>query len=329
MRPAVLSAAAALLLASPAQAGPVADGCPTTSQVVPLDWGDSFGVSGATSGKSDDFSSAIDPTSAGGRDVAVALHLQREGALWVQVDGVGGFHPSLYVRQDCLTDWYAFDFTPSREVAPLHLPVGTYYVVVDSVGAPGRYSLSAFFDAPFCGDGILSPGEECDLGPGWVGDGCTGCAEDPAVPGTDSCPGQAVSIAPGVTTLAGTTIGHADTATGSCRGVPPGGADYVYAVTPMASGTLDATVGLDASGGSPCLSDVTDPLCWDHVLYARTACGLPASEVACSDVDQGNPLGPESISFPVVAGVAYYVFVDGYEDDFYSRGPFDLRLYLH
>ena len=66
--------------------------------------------------------------------------------------------------------------------------------------------------------------------------------------------------------------------------------------------------------------------CWDRALYARTECSLPGSELGYSDNGMPNV---EAIAFPVIAATPYFVFVDGYDDQPYSAGPFHLRIDLH
>jgi hypothetical protein len=143
------------------------------------------------------------------------------------------------------------------------------------------------------------------------------------------CPGTPVSIPLGTTILlasnGNSTVGFNNDFSGSCS-LPPGGADRVYQLTPQVSGTMTVSVGFGADGvTSICDVNITDPGCWDRVLYARTACTDAATELACSDVSATTV---ETITFPVTAGTPYFVFVDGFDDQSYSSGVFNLKITL-
>ena len=134
-----------------------------------------------------------------------------------------------------------------------------------------------------------------------------------------------LSIPAGTTIVPGSgsdsTNGYANDYSGSCS-FPPGGPDRVYAVTPTASGNLTVSIGYAADGTTDiCAVNVNDPGCWDRVIYARTSCTDAATELACGDLGAFNV---EKITFAVTAGTTYYVFVDGYDDQYYSAGPYNL-----
>jgi hypothetical protein len=73
----------------------------------------------------------------------------------------------------------------------------------------------------------------------------------------------------------------------------------------------------NAASGSP-------PKCWLGLIYVRTACADTNSEIACANAEPQNPA--ETVSFAVTANATYNAFVDGYEGQDYSYGPFNLRI---
>jgi hypothetical protein len=104
----------------------------------------------------------------------------------------------------------------------------------------------------------------------------------------------------------GSNDGPAD-ATGTlfCGGSAAG--EVVYAVTPMFSGSLDASI--DASQTN-----------YDAVLSARTTCGNVLSEIACDR--EPSATSDESLTLSVT-GAVVYVLVDGY---FGAEGDYQLVL---
>lgn len=102
----------------------------------------------------------------------------------------------------------------------------------------------------------------------------------------------------------GTTAGaSAHDPEGCGRGGSP---ERVFAFTAQGNGLLTAST---ADSG------------YDTVLYVRTACDDPASEIACSD-DRGVFDTSSSVTFNVENGRTYYLFVDGYD----GGGDFWLHL---
>ncbi len=62
---------------------------------------------------------------------------------------------------------------PTSDTLAAALPMGRYFLVVDSGGAgAGAYVLNAEVFGPSCGDGSLESGEQCDDGNTTPGDGC-------------------------------------------------------------------------------------------------------------------------------------------------------------
>ena len=76
-----------------------------------------------------------------------------------------------------------------------------------------------------------------------------------------------------------------------------------------------------------CTVDFTSAACWDQMIYARSSCdgSAPEDELACADDTSGSG---EQITFAVTAGEPFYLFVDGYDGEFYSKGPFNLQVDL-
>jgi cysteine-rich repeat protein len=174
-------------------------------------------------------------------------------------------------------------------------------------------------DAPFdpdavCGDGIVQAGEDCDDA---NQDDTDGCDRDCTLAGgqatvAQNCPGLEVHVWGGAhaPTFTGTTVGSGNrqttpnctNANSGTMGNPTSGAnasDRIFKVIPHKSGQLTAKT-TDAS--------------FNNFLYASQACSADlVSWLACrNDNDSFNPdFSGESITFPVDAGKAYYVFVDG------------------
>jgi len=309
------------------------DACTPTALALPF--GSTALATGTTVGKVDNFKSFCGDTAAAtsAPDVVYALTFAQEGTLKVNVTSLSGaLNPAVYVQQTCGTDYACYDYGSGAETFTGDFPAGTYYLVVDGSGkTSGDFQISASFNAGKCGDGAINPGEQCDPGAAVANDGCgdpgtaNACKYDPPTPGTDQCPGAAVSIGAGTTIVpvsgSDTTNGYTDDTFGSCS-LTAGGADRVYAVTPTASGTLTVSVGYASNGTTDiCAANINDVGCWDRVLYARTTCTDTATELGCSDK---GALDVETITFAVTAGTTYYVFVDGYDGGWYSQGPYNL-----
>lgn len=162
---------------------------------------------------------------------------------------------------------------------------------------------------PVCGNGVIEPPEECDDLDTTPGDGCgaTCLVEYP-----DDCPGTPIDLAPGIFVITDTTSGANDTVqdaqgVGICGNGTYSGADLIYAVTPIVSGTLEATS--DTSFGS-------------HFATIRTAC--PGGTVLACDYGTTS-LSNDDLQVDVVAGTTYYVVVDSWGN---TAGAFTLTLTL-
>jgi hypothetical protein len=223
-----------------------------------------------------------------------------------------------------------------EERLELSVSPGTYYVIVDTIaGTEGTYFLSMELAPSICGDGVVNPGEECDLVPPTPTDGCVDpfdpgeCTFEDPDPITDVCPGEAIDIPAGDTLLPSaqySTLGFInDYESENCNFFPNGGGvDRVFEFNPGLTGTMTIRIGFDAAGTTPfCDIDLGDPRCWDQLIYARSVCDAQGSELDCSDDAFGDG---EEIAFPVTQDVPVWVIVDGYYDQ--AAGPFNLHINL-
>jgi cysteine-rich repeat protein len=150
-----------------------------------------------------------------------------------------------------------------------------------------------------CGDGTVTAPEECDDGNTLAADGCSPAC---AIEHPDACPGTAITLGYGSTSVSGDTTGAGDDASASCGGV--GAGDFVYAVTAVGDGTLDVVV--DGAHAT--------------IVHVRAACDDGATELACNDD------APSEAKLVVTKGTTYYVYVDGAGDG--DEGTFELTLTL-
>lgn len=335
---------------------PVNDQCAGASYIDLAPGGHAF-EHGTVLGAADDyrtFCADSAQASSGLRDVVYQLSLSGECSTTISLDGASGFDGALSLRSSsCEVDEYCSQTPGSQESFVSALLPGTYWIVVTANdGEVNDFTLSVQCDAPACGDGILNetPGEECDDGNTMDGDGCdASCTLEQAAAELDTCigvaAGEPVAIASGeLLRLPGdgsfvTTLGATDSGTGSCS-LPPDhefifpAPDHVVRVRPSQDGTLRATLGLNGDGvpfcGPDALQEPAFPFptgCYDRALHVREACEDVGSEVACSD-SPDSWWTPEEVSFPVLAGQDYYVFVDGWNGDEFGVGQYVLELEL-
>ncbi|MBK6520420.1 MAG: hypothetical protein IPM79_14485 [Polyangiaceae bacterium] len=118
------------------------------------------------------------------------------------------------------------------------------------------------------------------------------------VPG-DDCPGVNVPITDyndSIPVSGNTSLAEADRqGTGLCAS--PATNEVVYRVLAPLDGTLEIIV---------------DPS-YDASVYVRTSCSTASSQVVCAEDGLAGEL--EIASIPVLAGNAYYVFIDGWDGD--------------
>ncbi len=160
-----------------------------------------------------------------------------------------------------------------------------------------------------CGDGIVQAGEDCD---DKNGDDTDGCGKDckltsATTAATNACPGLEVHVWGGAhePTTTGSTAGAGNrSATPTCpksgNGATASGVtapDRVFKVVAHKTGNLEVAT-----------SDAT----FNVFLYAVAdgkCAGSSVPQIACQNAVDGN--GNETLTFPVEAGKAYHVFVDG------------------
>ncbi|MGK4003249.1 DUF4215 domain-containing protein [Sorangium sp. So ce1036] len=152
-------------------------------------------------------------------------------------------------------------------------------------GEEGPYTLELYLDEAICGDGETTLPEQCDDANTETGDGCDRCVAE-----LDVLCEEAEVVESGAAIQGDTSTGWS-AFTGSCN--RPRTRDKVYRFTPPSDGQLTARLWSEA----------------DHVLYLRTSCADPGSEVLC--VDDALE-GEELLDARVAGGEPVYLVVDGY-----------------
>ncbi|MDB5218280.1 MAG: Multiple EGF-like-domain protein 3 precursor, partial [Myxococcaceae bacterium] len=221
-----------------------------------------------------------------------------------------GFNVSLGARSTCPTSTTASlpivcanaSSAGGLEEISLSVVQGqTYYLIVDGAGATdkGAFTMLVTVSPPGCGDGLVAGVEQCDDGNSVAGDGCSSTCTFEPLAGIDTCPGHALTLSgigadPRVGALTVNTAPLAANYGGSCGGNSKEG---VVVVTPPISGTLTAKLtGID----------------YQPVLYVRSTCIEPTTQLACAS-DAPTPSSfTRNVTFTVLAGTPYYLFVDGY-----------------
>ena len=198
--------------------------------------------------------------------------------------------------------------TPANETISFPGTAGTkYWIIVDapSDNDRGRFTLDVTVKAESCGDGLVSGAEQCDDGNTVAGDGCSPTCTLEASPTADTCPGRAITMS-GAGSAIRTKVFTLSTSAmvsnyaGTCGG---NSRDGVVAVTSDITGTMR---GLLTSS-------------WPSVFYARSTCTNGGAELGCNKADLTKPNDiVRELTFPVVANVPVYLFVDGLDG---SSGP--------
>jgi cysteine-rich repeat protein len=186
----------------------------------------------------------------------------------------------------------------------------TYYVIVDGVAAAniGTFTLDLTLSAPGCGDGLISGTETCDDGNTNAGDGCDATCQLEPTTGNDVCPGKVITlVGSGTDTRLGIFTGTTEPLIANYAGTCGGGSrEAVFVVTSDVNGSLKAEL-------LPT---------YKAVLYARETCNDAVSEVKC-DAVATTATGLYDITFPVLANVPYYLFVDGFGGEY---GAYTLKI---
>jgi len=264
-------------------------------------------VKGDTTALCADYAGTCGFTSAS-KDAVYSITADVTGTLTVDTAGsvavLNGFDPVIYLRGSCAdaaSELGCNDLVPPQiDTLTRGVSAGqTVYLFVDAFdGSAGVYQVNVKLVPAVCGNGAVEPPEECDDSNTADGDGCSSvCKLDFSVV-ADKCPGGVLTLsgtgAQRTGTVSGNTKWFTNDTDGSCGGVYSG--EGVFSFTPDISGT--ALVDLGGATQTP----------YDAVLYARSACDDDTKQVDC---DETTALGGEKLEFPVTAGNAYYVFVDG------------------
>ena len=172
------------------------------------------------------------------------------------------------------------------------------YVNAAGLACSSNCKLDSSGCKPACGNRTTEPGEQCDDGNRDGGDGCSAACQ---FEGSSCASAVRVALGLGMRTLQGTTTGGGNHRSSACSSAAP---DRVFAVTPSSNGFL--TAWLKRAGTS-----------FDSVLHAGTVCteGASFASMTCADSFDPNGIdalnGGELVSFRVVQGSTYYLFVDG------------------
>ncbi len=233
-----------------------------------------------------------------------------DGVLTAEVP-VAGFNVSLGARSSCPTSTTATlplaCSNTSSDNGPEEINISvvagqTYWLVVDGVSATqlGPFTMVVSVRPPGCGDGLVSGGEKCDDGNTTAGDGCSPTCTTEPLAGIDTCPGYTLPLSgagtgPYTGVLTVQTSSLAANYAGGCGGSSKEG---VVVVTPPIAGKLTARLtGID----------------YHAILYARTSCNDPVTELACDDDAPTPSTSSRDITLSnVKAGTPYYLFIDGY-----------------
>jgi hypothetical protein len=233
-------------------------------------------VQGTTAGQDDDSAGSCQSSSSSD----VVYHFELAGPVHVRFRALG-YDTALYLRTVCAqpsSELACADDGPDGIAATLaaDLPAGSYYLFVDGkADAAGPYTLTIELSCP----------------PGEIFDPATSECQvvDPSAQG-DTCAAPRALPATGAGVVSGTTTDANPDYEGSCAGTGP---ERVYAFTLAETARAEFLM----TG-------------YDTVLYLRTACEDPGSELACNDDSQQTSAGLAS----VLAPGSYYLFADSYAE---------------
>lgn len=236
------------------------------------------------------------------------------GTLEIQLGG--GPDLGVYVRERCddpASELGCADNASSEETeftsfaVPGGVPLSLF---IDAIGDDaGAFELRLAFRPDVCGDGQLTGLEGCDdaQSPPADGDGCSARCQ----PELD------------VLCAAATTLTE-----GSATGDPRASASAYFEGSCMLPGNTsreDLWSFVAEAAGRATVRVIPDGDTADLAVYVRTSCEASATELACAD--ETRVRGVETVSFEVVAGTRYWVFVDGMLSDF-DLGPYRIELEL-
>jgi cysteine-rich repeat protein len=307
---------------APATIG-ASDTCPGEQLLV--DFGAAVTIADTSTASSSDNVAPWCVEATGTPDRVYQLEVAQPGVLHVDVTGTNGFVPAVELRESCSTPSNSDRCFSGAVSAKFQVEPGTYWLAIDGTG-DGEFAASVELVPPACGDGVLSGTESCDDGNSQTGDGCNSdCHFDVLEDTADTCDGEPITFdADETAQVVGLTTARADDYVGTCAG-STGGKDVVFSFVAPSTGTLTADVGRTALGDDACMVDPYGSSCFDRVLYVREGTCGDGAEIGCSD-DEMDGAAIEHVSVPVTEGQTYYVFVDGYDAEFYSYGTFVLDL---
>lgn len=236
------------------------------------------------------------------------------GLLEIQLGG--GPDLGVYLRERCedaASELGCADnaYSEETEFTSFAVPGGVpLSLFVDAIGDDaGAFELRLSFVPDVCGDGQVTGLEGCDdaQSPPADGDGCSARCQ----------PELAVLCAAATTLPEGASQGDPRASNsawfeGSCMLPQNTAREDLWSFVAPASGR--ATVRVIPDGDTA-----------DLAVHVRSDCELAATELACADDTRVR--GVETVSFEVVMGTRYWVFVDGMLSDF-DLGPYRIELEL-
>jgi len=318
---------------------------------VPVAVGATVTIDGDTSLGHDDWKTfCADPNAASSaRDLVYHLALEGPCTLSLEVVAATALEAGISLRETCeleTGDYACLDVSTQGTSFAFATSAMDYYVVVDGVHqTSGAFSLQVTCGAPACGDGTVNAGEQCDGGPGVQPlDGCGDPGTPQActlqgAPVANTCADIAVThpIALGQTLFLPDGLPLYDTLRATneyesptCSFVGASGPDQVMRIVPEADGQLSVTIGQDHQGIDFCAPPYDMPTCWNHVIWIRETDCEGGAELACAWSDAGVDNAVNTVTVPVLANRAYYVFVEGDLEDPSPghNGPYVLRAVL-
>ncbi len=318
------------------------DVCPGQLVTVAVD--SSISVSGSTTGKASDYIATCNGANSGA-DAVYRFVPDGDGVLTATLTPAGAFDGVLYARTTCddaASQVFCRDQGTPNETVQIPVSGGTpYFFFVDSKDtATGDFSLDFALAAPSCGDGFVTPPEECDNGTNLPGSGCLpGCILRPPPDTSDNCPGAAAQplltgqdIDIGMPPADAHTTGYSDDFTAwPCDGTPTAaGRDRIFHFVPAANGSLLVELrNIGPAGGFDGKVGVWTGACTDFPANVGTATFVCA-DLALGDVayDAADPNTFDAVDFGTVStGQDVFVIVDGYET--FSEGQFWLHVELN